>query len=66
MLRTCGANRSAAPGGRHAPRHERGRNASQRGDAARLDLPEQCRFNFPHLCRSKIPQAGEFGDQPAA
>jgi hypothetical protein len=25
----------------------------------------QCRFNFPHLCRSKIPQAAGCGDQPA-
>jgi hypothetical protein len=25
----------------------------------------QCRFNFPHLCRSKIPQAAGNGDQPA-
>jgi hypothetical protein len=25
----------------------------------------QCRFNFPHLCRSKIPQLAGCGDQPA-
>jgi predicted phage-related endonuclease len=25
----------------------------------------QCRFNFPHLCRNKIPQAAGNGDQPA-
>jgi transposase-like protein len=25
----------------------------------------QCRFNFPHLCRSKIPQPAGYGDQPA-
>jgi len=25
----------------------------------------QCRFNFPHLCRSKILQAAGNGDQPA-
>ena len=25
----------------------------------------QCRFNFPHLCRSKIPQGAGYGDQPA-
>jgi hypothetical protein len=27
-----------------------------------LELACQCRLNFPHLCRSKIPQ---FFDQPA-
>jgi hypothetical protein len=26
----------------------------------------QCRFKFPHMCRSKIPQAARFGDQPLA
>jgi len=25
----------------------------------------QCRLNFPHLCRSKIPQLAGSGDQPA-
>ena len=25
----------------------------------------QCRFKFPQMCRSKIPQLAGFGDQPA-
>ena len=33
---------------------------------AKRELGEcQCRFNFPHLCRSKIPQPAGYGDQPA-
>jgi len=43
--------------------------AIERAEALRPVFAElagcQCRFNFPHLCRSKIPQAAGNGDQPA-
>jgi hypothetical protein len=33
---------------------------------AQLFVACQCRLNFPHLCRCKIPQLAGMGDQPAA